>query len=164
LNNFALASWAPATAAAAAMSTRRIIRLVGRPRAIILSIRAALAGVARPRRVKPPGQKLFGVVNQLSGRMCRACRNSRSVIEINSLNVMSVRHDARAANAAKKRELAGSKILGCQQAPQKSLRIAASIIWHDPGLVTSHSTPTAHCVQDDSSRRRRELSKPWLQS
>ena len=45
----AAASWAPATAATAAKSVRRLIRLVGPPRAIILSIRAALAGVARPR-------------------------------------------------------------------------------------------------------------------
>ena len=38
-----LASWAHATAATAARSIRRLIRLVGPPRAIILSIRAALS-------------------------------------------------------------------------------------------------------------------------
>ena len=38
-----------ATAATAAKSVRRLIRLVDPPRAIIFSIRAALAGVARPR-------------------------------------------------------------------------------------------------------------------
>ena len=118
------ASWAPATAATAARSVRRLIRLV------VLALgrrpRARNRQVACRVRVKPPGQKKFWSGQSIEwSYVGRACRNSRSVIEINSRRVVSLRHDAPRAANAPNNELAACKTLGNLASLPKSLRIAA---------------------------------------
>jgi len=76
-------------------------------------------------RVKALGLKNL-VVNQLVVVVVRACRSSRSVIEINSLGVM--KGPRRSARVRQNRELAACKTLGIQQAEQKKLAYIAAFL------------------------------------